>query len=790
MKGAGQSFGYALLFALIAGGTAWAALMAWRGFLIDSGSYLAPLAVTAVVIGASGAVLRWLGAPVLVTLTVQAALAIAMVSSELGGGPLPVGAVGNEIARSFELAMDSARTYEAPIQADVPSVAPLMIAGGAFFLLLVDFLACTLRRVPLAGLALLAIYSVPAGVVQSGPGLVAFVLAATGFLALLHLDSRDGLIKWGRPLGPDEANPWTEVNPVADAMRVGAGRIGLTATVVAVLLPPFVPVLNLDLLGLGPGDGDVNIEIHNPRADLRRDLEREQDVPLIRLHTDDPFPDYLRVAVLNRFTGVEWSSGDRGVADGNTATGTLPPPEGLSPDVPRSVYDYRFEANEAFDSSWLPTQFPASSVEAPGDWRFDEDTMDFLAVPEDLTTENLEWSVQGIDPHYGTTGEFFKDATTVAVDDEFLEVPGGLPSIVRLQAVEVTEGALSEYESALLLQKWFRENFTYDLDKAPEGVGGNAFETFLSATAPGGRTGYCEQFASAMAVMARIVGIPARVAVGFLEPDDLGNGNFEYSSYDLHAWPELYFQGAGWVQFEPTPGARADAPPDYSTVPVQVPTEPDTTTGPTGTAPSDDLPTDRPTVNETVAPEDAAAGDGSDADGGTDWTVVLLRVALLALILAGAGALALAPRSLRQRARSRRLSGTAEDVWDELRSTSTDLDRPWPSGRSPQEVGRVVVEHLGDRAATDRAERPRTGPDADPGATAALERLVAALERARYARPGSVAPGGLAEDARTCCASLEAGVTRRVARRARWLPRSLWQRPTRDPADRGQLIDV
>ena len=132
------------------------------------------------------------------------------------------------------------------------------------------------------------------------------------------------------------------------------------------------------------------------------------------------------------------------------------------------------------------------------------------------------------------------------------------------------DGALSDYEAALLLQAFFRENFEYDLEQAPEGIGGNAFETFLSDTAPGGRTGYCEQFASAMAVMARMVSIPARVAIGFLAPEDLGNGNFEYSSYDLHAWPELYFEDAGWVRFEPTPSGRAEAAPDYSTVPVDV----------------------------------------------------------------------------------------------------------------------------------------------------------------------------------------------------------------------------
>ena len=230
--------------------------------------------------------------------------------------------------------------------------------------------------------------------------------------------------------------------------------------------------------------------------------------------------------------------------------------------------------------------------------------MDFLAVPDDLTTEDLEWSVQGIDPDYGIDGEFFQDSAPNAVDDEFLEMPGGLPSIVRNLALAATDGAQSDYEAALLLQAFFRENFEYNLEKAPAGIGGNAFETFLSDTTPGGRTGYCEQFASAMAVMARMVSIPARVASASSQPDDLGNGNFEYSSYDLHAWPELYFEDAGWVRFEPTPVGRAEAAPDYSTVPVDVSQPTETTSGPTDHAPSDDIPTDRAEETETAAPEE------------------------------------------------------------------------------------------------------------------------------------------------------------------------------------------
>ncbi|PWN03571.1 hypothetical protein DJ010_05550 [Nocardioides silvaticus] len=787
------AFGYALLVSLVAAGTSWAALMAWRGFLVDSSDYLAPLLVIAVVVAASGALLRWLGSPALLTIAVQTLLAVAMVSGELGGSPLPVGEAGNQIWRSLEQAMTSARTYAAPIQSDVPPVAPLMLVGGAFFVLLVDLLACTLRRVPIAGLALLAIYSVPAGLTQSGPGLIAFVMAAAGFLALLHLDSRDLLLKWGRLLGPDEGNPWLDANPVADAVRVGAGRIGVTATVLAVFLPPFVPVLDLDVFGIGPGDGDEDIEIHNPSTDLRRDLEREEDIPLIRLRTDDPSPEYLRVAALARFTGALWSSGNRGVGDDNTATGDLPAPLGLSPDVPRREYQYEFEANDSFNSSWLPTQFPDSNVEAAGDWRFDEDTMDFLAVPKELDTRDLAWSVTGIEPEYGTTGEFFQDAAINAVDEEFLEIPSGLPPIVRRESDHVAGDARTDYEAALLLQDYFRESggFRYSLKKAPPGVGGDAFETFLDADEEGGRIGYCEQFASAMAVMARMQGIPARVAVGFLRPESLGNGEWEYSSWDLHAWPELYFEGSGWVRFEPTPQGRAATAPDYTTVPVNAPEPTAPTSGPTVSEETRDPVEDPSQQSESAAPEQETDAAADGADEGTDWVVVLLRAGVALLVVALLVVLAYLPRLLRRRARDRRLAGTPEDLWDELAATAIDLGLAWPSGRSPQEVGRAIVDHLGDRSDVNRPERPRTGADADPEAAAALERLVAALEVARYARPGSPVPSAnLADDVELCAASLEAGVTRRAARRARWLPASLWQRPARNTSKSDDLVNA
>src|SRR3546814_21195190 len=67
-----------------------------------------------------------------------------------------------------------------------------------------------------------------------------------------------------------------------------------------------------------------------------------------------------------------------------------------------------------------------------------------------------------------------------------------------------------------------------------------------------------------MAVMARAVGIPARVAVGFYQADQLEDSSWEFSSHDLHAWPELYFEDYGWVRFEPTPSSHIGSVPDYT----------------------------------------------------------------------------------------------------------------------------------------------------------------------------------------------------------------------------------
>jgi len=112
------------------------------------------------------------------------------------------------------------------------------------------------------------------------------------------------------------------------------------------------------------------------------------------------------------------------------------------------------------------------------------------------------------------------------------------------------------------LQSWFRENggFRYSLDRAP----GDSMETIVDFLTTD-KVGYCEQFAASMALMARTLGIPARVGVGFLRPQPMGEDLYLYRGTDMHAWPELYFDGVGWLRFEPTPSRRTgDQAPSYS----------------------------------------------------------------------------------------------------------------------------------------------------------------------------------------------------------------------------------
>jgi transglutaminase-like putative cysteine protease len=125
------------------------------------------------------------------------------------------------------------------------------------------------------------------------------------------------------------------------------------------------------------------------------------------------------------------------------------------------------------------------------------------------------------------------------------------------RALSVVGRTQSPYAATLALEQWFRTTggFTYSLQPPPT-PGLPPLVGFVLRT----QTGYCQHFAGAMALMARMLGIPARVAAGFVSGHFV-NGEWQVTDRDAHTWVEVWFRGYGWLPFDPTPGrGRLAAP--------------------------------------------------------------------------------------------------------------------------------------------------------------------------------------------------------------------------------------
>lgn len=131
----------------------------------------------------------------------------------------------------------------------------------------------------------------------------------------------------------------------------------------------------------------------------------------------------------------------------------------------------------------------------------------------------------------------------------YLQIPPEMPDRVRALAREITAGARGPYEKALSVERYLRRNFAYTL-RLEEAPGREPLDYFLFDR----RRGHCEYFSSAMAILLRAVGVPTRNVNGFLggEWNEYG-GYIAVRSGDAHSWVEVWFDGVGWVTFDPTP---------------------------------------------------------------------------------------------------------------------------------------------------------------------------------------------------------------------------------------------
>lgn len=770
-----------VLVSLLTAGATWAAALSWSDLMELPGRFLVPLAIIAVGLSASGILLRRLGCGRLLGIAAQLGIAAALSYLLIAPHPFRLGASG--ITGLFSDAVDSAATYAAPVSAQAPSIAPLLISLGALLLFLGDALVGWLQRPALLGFPLLLAQVLPFLSTGSTPGVLGYAIAAGCYLAVLALDRSVRLNRWASGFSEEGTGQASEV-------ALGIGALAVTLSVIgALLLPTWSPAQWGH--GIGSGRGNDTIKISNPIADLQRDLRRGDDVPLLSVVTDDPDPSYLRIAVLTRFRSATWSAGDRTFPAGQVANGTVPTPPGLTTASQTRVHSYTYQAFKDFDSTWLPTPLTLTEIYAPGKWKYDVNTLDFLAAEDDLTTSALSYRAVAATARLSARQLAAAVPPPPGIQSRYLQLPIDLPAVVTDLADAVASGQPSKFQEAQALQQWFREdgNFTYSLDTDP-GNGYAALTRFLSA-GDGGRTGYCEQFASAMAVMARARGIPARVAVGFLTPEKTGPNTFVYSAHDLHAWPELYFSGAGWVRFEPTPGARAETVPDYTRARL-----PQILTPSASASPEEQRPSRGPDTETAPRRSPDATEDSTPL-----WPWLAVAGSAAALLV-----LAALPALIRRRRRQHRLAeADVESAWRELRDVCIDLGRPWPYFRSPRQTGQAVAEWFGatpnphDAAGAEPAvpadrrvlvERPATGPEVNPAATQALALLVRWWEESRYSDSAPrIDAAGLAAAVRECSDALAWGATPRARRRARVWPRSAFtaQRQVASPQEVSRL---
>ncbi|MGW3142530.1 transglutaminase TgpA family protein [Streptomyces sp. NPDC001139] len=427
----------------------------------------------------------------------------------------------------------------------------LMLLGGVMIIgLAVDTLAVTFRSAAPAGLPLLALYSVAAGLSDGGTDWLWFLVAAAGYLMLLLAEGRDRLSQWGRVFGGAPRTPGAEPGAVAP-VRTGR-RIGVLALGLALVVPAVLPSMSGGLLdgagtGVGAGNGSGGtISAVNPLVSLRDSLNVDEDRQVLSLKTNGDVADlYLRIVSLDDFDGSTWKPSKRhvtGVPD------KLPTPTGLGPDVKRAEIETRVSAADWYAQDWLPMPYPPSGVQVGGKWRYEPVGMT-LVGDHGETTRGKTYLVKSLDVQ--PTAEQLADAPEPpkALKDEYTQLPKSLPDVVRTTARKVTEGSTSHYEQAVKLQDWFAVNggFQYST-QVQVGTGSQAIAKFLKD-----KEGFCVHFSFAMAAMARSLGIPARVAVGFAPGTPQSDRSVSVGLKDAHAWPELYFEGVGWTRFEPTP---------------------------------------------------------------------------------------------------------------------------------------------------------------------------------------------------------------------------------------------
>ena len=559
----------------------------------------------------------------------------------------------------------SISSQEVPADAD-RGIVYLLCLGVAAIAWTMDTVAFSLRMPALAGIPLLVLILVPSLVKPSFNDGFIFALTAAAYLAILLVRARPG------------------------SRRPAAG-IAAAAIIAALVIPLVVPTVESGEASNGPSGGTASGL--NPILTLGDDL-RQGDARLALVYTTTGTEGlYLRLTALDEFSGASWLPTNTDI-DPEREIDVIGPVPGLSTAIPVTTITTDITVGN-IASRWLPAPYAPQEVSGlEGTWAWEPEGLTIRTQGSNVRNQSYEVTSRQIAP---TIEQLQAAGTTLEAGlDRYLDVPADLPAVVGETAATAVAGATSFYDQALALQAYFRSgDFTYSEDAPVEegydGSGASVLAAFLDA-----KSGYCVHFSSAMASMARTLGIPARVAVGFTPGEaSTVDGETEYrvTTTNFHAWPELYFAGIGWVRFEPTPG-RGQVP-SFAQASVDDPETPDVDES-VPAPPETSAPTSAPTrpPEDEPSPSATPGAVGATPGAGLPWWYTPLAIGVL---------LALTPWAIRVLRRRRRLAlvgaGSATAGWDELRDTADDLGMRTSDARTPRQLSDDLAPRLDDDGA-------------------------------------------------------------------------------------------
>lgn len=672
-----------------------------------------------------------------------------------------------ETLASAQLMVSEASTVIMNTLTPAPSVQPmffLIAAGLGFIALLLDTLAITVALPAASSLGFLLMMVPSALMTRSGLEFWGFVGPAAGFLLVL------GCCRWYAPEGKLRTDvPRFPSGTLPQALAMGAAVVLLMS-----MLPAVVPGFKQGAFPQGTRfneqSGATSLD---PMISLGQNLREQSAQTHLNYLSNTPSAQYIRVNTLEDFTGKSWRPSPFSTGLDPDLNNVAPEPD-ASPAIPR-IKTLTWITPAGLRSEWLPAPAGTVAVEdLGGKWRWDPTTATIKGAGSSIA--NQSYVVHSEVPELTPARlELATGTPTPTLEQVFTTLPNDVPKLVSETAQTVAGNAGTPYAQAMALQNYLRSSeFSYSLDTPAEdgydGSGMAVLESFLK-----NKSGYCVHFSAAMAVMARELGIPSRIAVGYapgavttevVKRDGLTLFGYRATGRDAHAWPELYFEGLGWVPFEPTPG-RGSVP-DYAVE--------ETSSEPVSSASAAATTAAAPTPTATSATSTAAAGPetpGQTVDS-PRWLPGVGAGLLLLLLL-------LLPALVRSNVRRRRLAllrtptsaaGTPPAscealpvlAWRELMDTATDFGYTHDASRTPALHAQELATMLGPTAPAGLALLRQ-----------AYEEDAYGVATARAEGESSAGRDDLADAVETVVARLHTQATLWGRIRARWMPASFFR---------------